>query len=327
MLMLGRALSIALMNKLKRASRIFLDYSRTDRSAIILLSLLIVVCVAANFIIGRYAPSNPPIDPGLREKWQKMVASTKASKKTNTMFLFPFDPNIITVEELDSLLLPKQVKRNLIRYRETGGRFKRKRDLRKIYGVNDSVYSSIDSLILLPEESPAQTYKKETNFNKEDEKQVQSQGLNRNFEKKYEKDDRDKGREIGMVNLNRADTSELRTLPGIGPVFAGRIIKYRKLLGGFYEKEQLLEVYNFPEESFRVIEKRVSVDSSSIRKIRLNFSEYGDLLRHPYLEKEAVEAILKYRRYNGSIEGARKLKDITGMKQDDIDRLLPYLQW
>jgi competence protein ComEA len=46
----------------------------------------------------------------------------------------------------------------------------------------------------------------------------------------------------GLVNLNTASAAELDTLPGIGPVLAGRIIEYRELHGRFSTIDQLLEV-------------------------------------------------------------------------------------
>ena len=46
-----------------------------------------------------------------------------------------------------------------------------------------------------------------------------------------------------MVELNSADSTTLQLLHGIGPAFARRIVRYREKLGGFSNKEQLLEVY------------------------------------------------------------------------------------
>ena len=47
-----------------------------------------------------------------------------------------------------------------------------------------------------------------------------------------------------LVELNTADTTILKKVPGIGSTFARRIIKYRELLGGFYDVSQLAEVYD-----------------------------------------------------------------------------------
>ena len=44
------------------------------------------------------------------------------------------------------------------------------------------------------------------------------------------------------VNVNRATASELRQLPGIGPVMADRIVAYRERHGPFRAPEDLMEV-------------------------------------------------------------------------------------
>ena len=46
----------------------------------------------------------------------------------------------------------------------------------------------------------------------------------------------------GLVSLNRATESELETLPGVGPVLAGRIVSHRESHGPFEEVEDLLQV-------------------------------------------------------------------------------------
>lgn len=45
-----------------------------------------------------------------------------------------------------------------------------------------------------------------------------------------------------LININTASTQELMSLPGIGPVLAGRIVEYRREQGAFIDVEQLLEV-------------------------------------------------------------------------------------
>ena len=64
-----------------------------------------------------------------------------------------------------------------------------------------------------------------------------------------------------MIELNLADSALLETLPGIGPAFAGRIIRYRRILGGFRSPGQLREVYGMTEERYRQFEGKVTVDS------------------------------------------------------------------
>jgi competence protein ComEA len=46
----------------------------------------------------------------------------------------------------------------------------------------------------------------------------------------------------GGIDLNRASASELESLPGVGPVLAGRIVTFRDEHGRFSEVEDLLDV-------------------------------------------------------------------------------------
>ena len=70
-----------------------------------------------------------------------------------------------------------------------------------------------------------------------------------------------------VVELNSADTTALKKVPGIGSVFAKRIIKYRELLGGFYSVEQLGEVYGIDEERYKSMKSWFSADLSAISQL------------------------------------------------------------
>jgi len=107
---------------------------------------------------------------------------------------------------------------------------------------------------------------------------------------------------ILSVEINKCDSAELTKLPGIGPVFSGRIIKFRKLLGGFADKRQLQEVYGIPMETFTLISPMVTVDTSLVVKIFINTCEYRDLVRHPYISPDDASSIMRYRDQIGRID-------------------------
>lgn len=56
-----------------------------------------------------------------------------------------------------------------------------------------------------------------------------------------------------VVEINSADTTVLKGVPGIGSTFANRIVKYRNLLGGFCHIEQLKEVYGIDEAKYELL--------------------------------------------------------------------------
>jgi competence protein ComEA len=61
------------------------------------------------------------------------------------------------------------------------------------------------------------------------------------------------------VNINTANSKELESLPGIGPVIANNIIEYRSRNGSFKKKEELKNVTGIGEKKYEEIEKLVSI--------------------------------------------------------------------
>lgn len=113
---------------------------------------------------------------------------------------------------------------------------------------------------------------------------------------------------VQPIDINRADSADLLPLPGIGPVFAGRIIKYRNLLGGFLSVDQLGEVYGIPAETIQKIRSMIRIDSSAVRSLYIDSATFSTLLRHPYMEYEHVKALVEYRDFKGDIESLKELE-------------------
>ena len=129
------------------------------------------------------------------------------------------------------------------------------------------------------------------------------------------------------IDLNKCDTSELIRLPGIGPVLSVRIIKYRSLLGGYYSREQLREVYGLPIETYEKIKDRLTVDTLLISEIEINKADYRRLSRMPYFEKSDVNAILKFRELNGTIESISELIENKVLTKERAQKVRPYLNF
>jgi competence protein ComEA len=130
-----------------------------------------------------------------------------------------------------------------------------------------------------------------------------------------------------LFDINKCDSTSLEALPGIGPVLASRIVKFRNLLGGFAYVDQLREVYGLPEETYNMISGRLFADSSAVRKINVNSADYRELSRLPYFERYEVTAILKYREINGSISGVSDLIDNKLIAPEKVRKVRPYLEF
>lgn len=133
--------------------------------------------------------------------------------------------------------------------------------------------------------------------------------------------------EYQQIDLNRADSTALLPLPGIGPVFASRIVKYRELLGGYVSLDQLKEVYGLSEETVGALRGRVFLDTALVRKLDLDSVSFGQLLRHPYMEYEQVRTLFRYRELMGGIESENVLIDNALMPDSTLIKIKPYLHW
>ena len=63
---------------------------------------------------------------------------------------FPFDPNTVSIEDLQRLGFSPRQAESIDRYRQKGGHFNRKTDFAKSYVVSDSVYRRLEPFIRIP---------------------------------------------------------------------------------------------------------------------------------------------------------------------------------
>lgn len=127
-----------------------------------------------------------------------------------------------------------------------------------------------------------------------------------------------------VISLNETDTGRWKMIPGIGSSYARRIVKYQELLGGFVHKDQLLEVYGLDSDLYTRISPYIEPDSVC-RHLQVNSAEFRELLRHPYLSYEQVQAIVNLRQKKGRIHSIRELSMLELFTANDIERLQPYL--
>lgn len=129
------------------------------------------------------------------------------------------------------------------------------------------------------------------------------------------------------VELNSADTSELKRIPGIGSAYARRIFKYREALGGFYHTKQLQEVYGMYEELFEKISPYIVTDEKKIRPIYINAFSLERLKAHPYLNFYQAKAIIELRRKKKKLEKLQDLELLEEFSKEDIERLGHYVMF
>lgn len=351
----------------------YFTFSRNERKGITILLVIIFLLAVANKVIFYFeTPAEIDIDllDTARSEMNLYNDSIKSLVKENN--LFRFNPNTIDRDALDSLSIPEGVKRNMLKFREKGGRFYSETDFRKIYGVTDTIFNQLAPFLIFeneivrptPSKNQSELFSFDPNTASDNdfvrlglqEKQIQTirnyqrkGGTFRNaadFLKIYGISEAQKkiladyivigekenvrienAAEVAkmQIEINAADSIELMRLPGIGDKLSKRIVKYRDLLGGFHTLAQLKEVYGLNEEVIRRIDEFITVDPRRIRKVDLNFAEWNELAKHPYIQKNTANQIIKFRTKYGNIQKSSVLLDSMILNIDEYARLKPYL--
>lgn len=130
--------------------------------------------------------------------------------------------------------------------------------------------------------------------------------------------------EITSVEINSADSVDLLKLKIPGYLIS-KIILYRKQLGGYANRFQLLEIYHFPESIFERIHSLLQVNTSLILPIGVNSKSEEELALHPYLSYKEAKAIVLYRKNNGDIKNQEDFEKINAIETETKERLKPYL--
>jgi DNA uptake protein ComE-like DNA-binding protein len=129
-----------------------------------------------------------------------------------------------------------------------------------------------------------------------------------------------------IIELNASDSLELMRLRGIGPAFAKKIMSYRKLLGGYYNKEQLLEVWGMDITRYNTIKDHIRVERDSIHKININTEAFKLLMKHPYIKYEIARSIIIYRKEHGNFKNIDELKSMENINDSIFNKLNPYIK-
>jgi competence ComEA-like helix-hairpin-helix protein len=128
------------------------------------------------------------------------------------------------------------------------------------------------------------------------------------------------------IDINTADSAAWVALNGIGPGFAKRIITYREKLGGFYQVDQLKEVYGLDSLWVKENKALLKVGAGVYRFLAINQVEWKDF-KHPYLPYGQSKVVLAYRKQHGVLKDFEALEKIQLLDLVAWKRLKPYLSF
>ena len=266
--------------------RKLLSFNKRERVAII----SIMVAILALLLFSLWHRSPAPLDEVTFHNLDSLLALRQAAldeqERSDSLVLFLFDPNTMTEEEGRRLGLTEGQVRNILNYRNKGGKFRIQSDFAKLYTIGEEDYARLEPYIMLPVSMPKKEHVYPTQY----------------------EETKPEPREIPHVELNTVDSATLVELPQIGSYFAMRILEYRERLGGYVDREQLREVKGIDSTRFDIISPYIEIETVALRTIDVNRDDFKTLLRHPYLNYEQVKRIFNQREQRGMIKNWAQLE-------------------
>lgn len=307
---------------MKNPFKDFLYFSREERRGILVLITGIILVLLAGHIYSFRRRNAQPSEEKRRaqaialEEFERFISSIQEQEKPartssyhhgayekRTIVLAPFDPNRADSGTFCRLGLPAWMARNILRYRDKGGKFRKKEDFKKIYGLTEEQYQTLAPYIYFTTEDTVRSTVAQLVL------------------PPTPKDSIYKYPEGTVLDLNLADTTELKKIPGIGSGIARLIVGYRQRLGGFCRIEQLQEIRIDPHP----LQAWFTVAPSAIRRINLNNAGIERLRNHPYINFYQAKAFVEYRKKKGRIRNLKPFALYEEFTESDLERISPYV--
>ena len=238
-----------------------------------------------------------------KSQWKK-----KYPREAIEIRMQDFDPNTVDSSTLVHLGLKPWQAKNMMKYRAAGGKYRKAEDLKKLYGMTDSMYQALAPYIRIARE--------EKDSLRVDSVYTHTDSLPKWPEKKDT-----------ILNLRTADTTELKMIRGIGSYRAKQIVRYREQLGGFVSVEQLLEVKGMEDLASDSILQHFVLDSVTVQQMNVNQAGVQRLAQHPYLRFEQAKALYELRRKKIRLHSIQDLEAIECIDAKTLEKIAPYLNF
>ena len=226
--------------------------------------------------------------------------------------LAPFDPNALTAEGWEARGVPHFVAGRLVKYGQAAGGFQSKAQIKRVYGLPDSVYQRLAPFLQLPDEPPgrgASAYASRSGTG--------PAGAAR------------KPAHLQPFDLNQADTTQLMQIKGIGRGRAKGLVKQREKLGGFVNEAQLSDFFMLRDAPDLVDSLRKYTFIAAgyhPQGVKVNTASFDELWPHPYVGKNLARLIVAYRTQHGPFQKPEDLQQLKLLKPEQYARLLPYVR-
>jgi len=270
-------------------------FSEKERKGIIVLGIILTLSIVFALIVPH----------------KNDIVGKSTPQAISELHLFNFDPNTIDSANAIHLGIPLKQVNTLMHYREKGGRFYKKEDILKLYGLDPVIaHQLIPYIELTSSESKWSSYKnrdKGNNF-KSNYEYVRRYKMNHYKEKNYGPWLKMKnGSASWTIDINEADASEWHDKTKLPMNVVHQILNFKNHLGGFTHSLQLKKVYGLADTAFQNLRPHLVVQKNFkplLNSSTMNFAQWKSL---GIFEDQQIFEILKMRKQQGGQVSWREL--------------------
>ncbi len=305
----------------------FFHYNKNERNGA---AVLVVLCVFLYFL--------PEITPFFIKKEKTDFSNIQAEVEafasrfeeelpsentpTSPKNLFYFDPNTISKEKLSELGLSSKLAQTIINYREKGGEFRKKKDLKKMYGLSETDYFRLAPFIQIEKE-----VKNSLSKSKSESTQIV---------------------EPFPFNPNTASEETLNQL-GLSERVINTLLKFRNKGGSFRKEKDFAKIYGLSDKDFQRLlpfikldedvektieeptlsqEKTISPEAKTIESIILDINqaeaEEWQLLHG--IGPAYAKRIVNFRNKLGGFHSIDQIAETYGLPDSTFQKIKPKLK-
>ncbi len=220
-----------------------LHFSQRERRGIFIFVSIIGIFLCLPPLIEKYFQSSQVDFTDFKLAIKEYEANQSISSNNDIPTATPhasINPNTASLESLLSLGITEPIAQRIIKYRNAGGAFVRKEDLKKIYGLKESLYQDVQKYIHIP---PNTIIKK----NKYPVKKVARQQQIKAFK----------------FDPNTASSQELISM-GLPSKVVNQLVNYRSKGGSFKRKEDLKKIYALSDQQYQQLAPFIILQKPSL---------------------------------------------------------------
>ena len=230
--------------------------------------------------------------------------------------LFYFDPNTMDSITAIRLGIPSRQVITLMRYRNKGGRFYRKEDLAKLYGLKKDLVEKLIPYVVIKNLDRNTTYRKMVDYDYQ--KFGNRIGLL--------KDDGNKNLNEWSIDINLADEKQWVAKTKLSPAIIQNIIRYKNYLGGFTNLNQIKKVYGFTEANYYLLKPHLQLGKMNKRKPNASTMSFESWKALGIFQDREIVQILRIRKEKGGHIGWKELVILFDLTEQQAEMLQATIQ-